>query len=108
MRYMWEESDIYSRYIIENSCKDISDNLSFACSVSFQICWITGKDDNQWGYVNNFTDGWVFIEGSKTQLMKKLNNNKWGYRPANDYEVKTMIDYQLNSLNNVKYKETAK
>jgi len=95
MRILFEEEkDIKcGMYIIRNSSPINSNDYSFAMTVLYKIGFDTHNDDI---CKISLTDGMVMRYKHKKFLMKELNEDKFGYRILNKFEVAELLinDYK--------------
>lgn len=102
MRHIWEAKDIEAgRFIIRNSASAplIKENIGFARTVTFKIGFsYDSPKDKPYGWSNPFADGLYLSIGTKEEIAKQLNEDKFGYRPLTKPEAILMIDDMRQSL----------
>ena len=98
MKYIWEEKDIEAgRFLIKQSAPENFKDVGFAASVSFKIGFTT-QGEQSYCLISIFTDGWVYMAGSKDKLAKYLNKCEDGYRPMTRSEAHLIIDNCRQSI----------
>ena len=88
---IWEKEDLKAgRWIIRESSTDVSKNVGFACSVTYKLCWNVG--DPKWSLVA-MTDGMIGGMLNDEEMLKRLNDDRFGYRPLTYTEILSIVEY---------------
>jgi len=93
MKNIWKEEDIkVGMFIIRESSKKPSKDITFTRTVTSQITWSHGRTNTNYGLTSVMTDGWFCPIGkNKQSLADHLNNDEFGYRPATKEEILDML-----------------
>lgn len=95
IKYIWEESDIQpGRYIIRESYPKGCTDIGGMASVTEKIGWMNKARSGEPKFTTiSIMDGMVMGPMTAEDLLKSLNEDDHGYRPATNKELLDMMRY---------------
>ena len=95
-RLIWQKEDLKAgRWIIRESSRTGTQDIGFATSVSYKLCW--NPIGPKWCLVA-MNDGMISKALSQEDMLKRLNEDKFGYRPMTHAEILNVVCYTQNQL----------
>ncbi len=85
--------------IIRNSSPVDSSDLLFAISVCYKVGYLLNGNKGNNILLISMADGYSSCFKSKAELCEFLNNDKWGYRPMTQTEIRNIIGRQGSRFN---------
>jgi hypothetical protein len=92
VKHQFEPSDFEGggQMIIRNSSPPKSKDLSFAASVAYKICWLSGRDERNYCLIS-LADGMIISGLTANRLCERLNEDEYGYRPMTKEEIAAIV-----------------